>query len=107
MRLYANRMTTKIKLSVRLKVVIETKPMTTFWFVRVSNREVIMEFQQLEMFAAIVEEASIQRASERVFRTGPALSIALKKLEEEIGSPLFNKSYRNKYQLTPAGSLLY
>jgi len=66
-----------------------------------------MEFQQLEMFAAIVEEASIQRASERVFRTGPALSIALKKLEEEIGSPLFNKSYRNKYQLTPAGSLLY
>lgn len=66
-----------------------------------------MEFQQLEMFAAVVEEASIQKAAERVYRTGPALTIALKKLEEEVGSPLFNKSYRNKYQLSPAGSLLY
>jgi len=66
-----------------------------------------MEFQQLEMFAAIVEEGSMRRASERVFRTGPAVSIALKKLEEEVGSPLFNKSDRRNFQLTSAGSLLY
>jgi DNA-binding transcriptional LysR family regulator len=66
-----------------------------------------MEFQQLEMFAAIVEEGSMRRASERVFRTGPAVSIALKKLEEEVGSALFNKSDRNNYTLTSAGSLLY
>jgi DNA-binding transcriptional LysR family regulator len=58
--------------------------------------EVTMEFQQLEMFAAIVEEGSMRRASERVFRTGPAVSIALKKLEEEVGSPLFNKSDRKE-----------
>jgi len=66
-----------------------------------------MEFQQLEMFAAMVEEGSMRRASERVFRTGPAVSIALKKLEEEIGSPLFNKSDKKNYQLTSAGALLY
>ncbi|HEY6243068.1 MAG TPA: LysR family transcriptional regulator [Pyrinomonadaceae bacterium] len=66
-----------------------------------------MEFQQLEMFAAIVEEGTILRASERVFRTGPAVSIALKKLEEEVGSPLFTKPDRNNFQLTDAGSLLY
>jgi DNA-binding transcriptional LysR family regulator len=66
-----------------------------------------MEFQQLEMFAAIVEEGSVRRASERVFRTAPAVSIALKKLEEEIGAPLFNRSDRNTNELTPAGTLLY
>jgi len=66
-----------------------------------------MEFQQLEMFAAMVEEGSVRRASERVFRTAPAVSIALKKLEEEVGSPLFNRSDRNTNQLTAAGALLY
>jgi DNA-binding transcriptional LysR family regulator len=66
-----------------------------------------MEFQQLEMFAAIVEEGSVRRASERVFRTAPAVSIALKKLEEEIGAPLFNRSDRNTNELTAAGTLLY
>jgi len=66
-----------------------------------------MEFQQLEMFAALVEEGSVRRASERVFRTGPAVSMALKKLEEEVGSPLFTRSDRNTNELTSAGTLLY
>src|SRR5262245_57926434 len=66
-----------------------------------------MEFQQLEMFAAVVEENSVSRAAERVCRTAPAVSIALRKLADEIGTPLFDRSARNYYQLTPAGSLLY
>lgn len=66
-----------------------------------------MEFQQLEMFAAVVEEGSVHRAAERVYRTGPAVSIALRKLEEEIGSPLFDRSKRHDYSLTPSGKLLY
>ncbi len=66
-----------------------------------------MEFQQLEMFAAVVEEGSISRAAERVFRTGPAVSIALKKLEDEMGTPLFERDDRHNHQLTASGKLLY
>src|SRR5262249_49336034 len=73
----------------------------------VRRREVIMEFQQLEMFAAVVEENSVSRAAERVCRTAPAVSIALRKLEDEIGTPLFDRSQRHNYQLTQAGRLLY
>ncbi|MFN2532204.1 MAG: LysR family transcriptional regulator [Pyrinomonadaceae bacterium] len=66
-----------------------------------------MEFQQLEMFAAAVEEGSVRKASERVYRTAPAVSIALKKLEEEVGAPLFNRTDRGNQELTASGQLLY
>jgi DNA-binding transcriptional LysR family regulator len=66
-----------------------------------------MEFQQLEMFAAVVEEGSVSRAAGRVCRTAPAVSIALRKLEEEMGGPLFDRSERHNHQLTTSGKLLY
>ena len=64
-----------------------------------------MEFQQLEMFAAVVEEGSVSRTAERV--CPPAVSIALRKLEEEMGTPLFDRSDRHNPQLTASGKLLY
>jgi DNA-binding transcriptional LysR family regulator len=64
-----------------------------------------MEFKQLEMFVAVVEERSVQRAAERVFRTQPAVSMAVRKLEEEIGSPLFARA-RRRLDITPAGERL-
>ena len=66
-----------------------------------------MEFQQLEMFAAVIEEGSISRAAQRVCRTGAAVSIALKKLEEEMITPLFERDDRHNLQLTASGQLLY
>ena len=66
-----------------------------------------MEFQQLEMFAALVEEGSVSRAANRVCRTAPAVSIALRKLEEEMGTSLFDRSARTNDRLTAAGKLLY
>jgi len=62
---------------------------------------------QLEMFVAVVEEGSVHKAAEKVCRTQPAISIALRKLEEEIGAKLFDRAQRYDYQLTPAGELLY
>lgn len=59
------------------------------------------------MFAAVVEQGSVRRAAQRVFRTAPAVSIALRKLEEEIGAPLFTRSDRNHQELTASGQLLY
>lgn len=66
-----------------------------------------MELMQLEMFVAVVEEGSVRRASERVYRTQPAVSIAIRKLEEEFEVPLFDRSKRYSFRLTQAGESLY
>jgi DNA-binding transcriptional LysR family regulator len=66
-----------------------------------------MELMQLEMFVAMVEEGSAHRAAERVFRTQPAVSMAVRKLEREIGFPLFDRSNRNAYSLTDTGEALF
>ena len=66
-----------------------------------------MEIMQLEMFVAVVEERSFLRAAERVFRTQPAVSIGLRKLEGRIGVPLLDRSHRLGGRLTPAGEVLY
>jgi len=66
-----------------------------------------MDLMQLEMFVATAEGGGVQRAAERVFRTQPAVSMALRKLETEIGAPLFDRSNRGAYQLTPTGELLF
>ncbi len=64
-----------------------------------------MEFKQLEMFVAVAEERSVRRAAEKVFRTQPAVSMAIAKLEDEVGWPLFVRQER--FRLTEAGETLY
>lgn len=66
-----------------------------------------MELMQLQMLVAAVEEGSIGKGAERVLRSQPAVSMALRKLENEIGVPLFDRSKRHHYSLTTAGELLY
>jgi DNA-binding transcriptional LysR family regulator len=66
-----------------------------------------MDLMQLEMFAATVEEGGVHKAARKVLRTQPAVSIALRKLESEIGAPLFDRSNRNDYVLTDTGEVLY
>jgi len=59
------------------------------------------------MFVAVVEEGSVHRAADKVCRTQPAVSIALKKLATEVGAPLFDRKHRFDYPLTPTGEILY
>ena len=66
-----------------------------------------MELMQLEMFVAVVEEGSVRAAAERVFRTQPAVSIAISKLEREFETPMFDRSKRHEYRLTQIGETLY
>jgi DNA-binding transcriptional LysR family regulator len=66
-----------------------------------------MELMQIEMFVAMVEEGNFRKAAERVFRTQPALTMAIRKLEQELGAPLFDRSNRNDYVLTDSGAVLY
>jgi len=64
-----------------------------------------MDLIQLEHFLAVADERTFTRAAERVFRTQPALSQSIKKLEMELGSPLFVRDNGN-VSLTEAGSVL-
>jgi len=65
-----------------------------------------MELSQLEFFVTVVEERGFSKAAERVFRTQPAVSIAIRRLEEELGTPLFERSQKSPV-LTEAGQLFY
>lgn len=71
------------------------------------ERKFAVELMQLEMFVAVAEGGSILKASERVLRTQPAVSIAIRKLENEIGAPLFDRSHRYQFRLTEVGEVLY
>jgi DNA-binding transcriptional LysR family regulator len=51
----------------------------------------LVEFYQLEDFVAVVEEESFSRAAIRVFRTQSAVSQAIKRLEEELGTSLLDR----------------
>lgn len=64
-----------------------------------------MDFSQLEIFLSIAEEKSFSRAAEKMLRTQPAISIAIKRLEEELGETLFDRSSKNG-SLTEAGRIL-
>ena len=65
-----------------------------------------MELMQLRMLVAVAEESSVQKAAERVFRTPPAVSMALRKLEVEIEAPVFDRSEPREHTLTPVGEVL-
>jgi DNA-binding transcriptional LysR family regulator len=61
---------------------------------------------QLEVFLTVAREGSFSRAAEKLYRTQPAVSQAIRKLELDIGEPLFDRSSRNG-RLTDAGLMLH
>jgi DNA-binding transcriptional LysR family regulator len=64
-----------------------------------------MEISQLEVFLAVAQEGGFSRAAEKLYRTQSAVSQAIRKLESEIGEPLFDRSTRDG-MLTDAGQVL-
>ena len=65
-----------------------------------------MEMAQLEYFSRVVQEKSFSKAADKVFRTQPAVSIAIRRLEEEIGLPLLDRTQKTPV-LTEAGQVVY
>ena len=59
----------------------------------------------MEVFLAVAREGSFSRAADKLFRTQSAVSQAVRKLELEIGEPLFDRSSRHGL-LTDAGRVL-
>lgn len=64
-----------------------------------------MELAQLEAFLAVIREGSFSAAAKALYRTQPAISQTIKRLEDEVGRPLFDRSSRRGL-LTDAGRVL-
>ncbi len=64
-----------------------------------------MEMHQVRYFLAMCETLNFTRAAERCHVSQPALTRAIKKLEEELGGPLFRRE-RNLTHLTELGRML-
>src|SRR6202790_1715654 len=65
-----------------------------------------MELSQLEVFLAVAREHRFSRAAEKLHRTQSAVSQTIRKLEDELGEALFDRSSREGV-LTDAGQVLY
>ena len=64
-----------------------------------------MDLSELQVFLAVAAERSFSRAAARLHRTQPAVSQAIKRLEDEFDERLFDRSSKGG-QLTEAGQIL-
>jgi DNA-binding transcriptional LysR family regulator len=64
-----------------------------------------MELYSLHVFLTVATERSFSRAAERLLRTQPAVSLALQRLEQELGEKLIDRSGKDLI-LTDAGLIV-
>ena len=64
-----------------------------------------MDLTALQYIVTIAEEKKLSRASERLFVTSSALSQCIKKIENELSTPLFEKVDSRTFLLTNAGKI--
>ena len=64
-----------------------------------------MEFDELNVFLTVARERSFSRAAERLCRTQPAVSQAVRRLEDRLSERLFDRRTKQA-RLTPAGEVL-
>lgn len=62
--------------------------------------------QKYDYFLAVVNERSFSKASEKMYISQPSLSKQIRRLEEELGCSLFDRS-RRPVELTEAGKIFY
>lgn len=65
-----------------------------------------LDWNLLRTFMVIVQEGSITKAGVRLFLTQPAVSLALKRLEEQLGRPLIDRG-PGRFVITAAGEQVY
>jgi len=67
--------------------------------------EAAMELHSLQVFLTVATEHSFSRAAEKLLRTQPAISLALQRLEQELGERLIDRSGKDLI-LTDAGRVV-
>ncbi|MCM3088305.1 LysR family transcriptional regulator [Bhargavaea ginsengi] len=65
-----------------------------------------MLLEQLKTFTEVAERKNFTKAGEALNLAQPTVSLHIRQLEEEFGTPLFIRS-RKQFSITPAGRLLY
>ena len=76
-----------------------------FYFISELLMMAAMQLQDLNAFLAVATERSFSRGRQELHRTQPAVSQAIRRLEDELGEQLFDRSSKNG-TLTEAGRLL-
>ncbi len=64
-----------------------------------------VDFHELQVFLSVADERSFSRAARKLGRTQPAISQAVRRLEQTVGEPLFDRSTRDA-TVTEAGRVL-
>lgn len=64
-----------------------------------------MTLNELRFIVAVAQERNFRRAAAKSFISQPALSLAIQKLEEELGLKIFERG-KNEVSLTPVGSAI-
>jgi len=64
-----------------------------------------MDFEQLNTFVEVAKLGSFSRAADRVLRSQPAVSAQIRRLEQEYGYRLFDRTAKS-VRLTPAGEVI-
>lgn len=62
-----------------------------------------MTLNELRYIVAVAQERNFRRAAEKAFISQPALSLAIQKLEEELGVQIFERG-RSEISITPIGA---
>jgi DNA-binding transcriptional LysR family regulator len=65
-----------------------------------------VDLHTLEVLRAVASERSFSRAAARLLRTQPAISMAVQRLEAEVGEPLIDRAGK-QLRLTDAGQVVF
>lgn len=65
-----------------------------------------MELSQLTTFLKVVDEKGFSRAAHKTMRTQPAISMAIRRLESDLGTKLLDRTLKDG-SLTDSGRLVY
>jgi LysR family hydrogen peroxide-inducible transcriptional activator len=64
-----------------------------------------MTLNELRFIVAVAQERNFRRAAEKAFISQPALSLAIQKLEEDLGIKIFERG-KSEVSITPVGSAI-